>query len=109
MKILIPCLVGAALLLSAAQSVNAQPERRGPDNADASHPGWGQDHNDGQGWRQGGRMGYDDWNNAQPLDYRSHHLRQPPSGYEWRESNGRYVMAAVATGVIASIIVNGGR
>ncbi len=54
-------------------------------------------------------MGYNDWNNASRLDYRAHHLRHPPRGYEWREVNGRYVLAAVATGVIASIILNGGR
>jgi len=28
---------------------------------------------------------------------------------EWRESNGQYILAAVATGLIASAIINGGR
>jgi Ni/Co efflux regulator RcnB len=60
-------------------------------------------------WRRGDRMGHDDWASSQPVDYRQHRLRQPPRGYEWRESNGRYVLAAVATGVIASIILEGGR
>ena len=32
-------------------------------------------------------------------------LRRPPSGYEWRLVDGNYVLAAVATGVIASIVV----
>jgi Ni/Co efflux regulator RcnB len=54
-------------------------------------------------------MGQNDWNGAQPVDYRARHLRQPPRGYEWRESNGQYVLAAVATGVIASIMLSGGR
>jgi len=54
-------------------------------------------------------MGYNDWNGAQRVDYRQHHLRQPPEGYEWRESNGQYVLGAIATGVIASAIIESGR
>ena len=54
-------------------------------------------------------MSYSDWNSAQRIDYRRYHLRQPPRGYEWRRSNDRYVLAAVATGVIMSVILNSGR
>jgi Ni/Co efflux regulator RcnB len=50
-------------------------------------------------------MGYNDWQHATPVDYRAHHLNAPPRGYEWRQSNGQYVLAAVATGAIASIIL----
>ncbi len=57
-------------------------------------------------WRKGGRIGHDDWNRGAQVDYRSHHLRQPPRGYEWRQVDGRYILAAVATGVIADIILN---
>ncbi len=56
-------------------------------------------------WRRGGRISHDDWQRGQVVDYRSHHLRQPPRGYEWREVDGNYVLAAVATGVIASVII----
>ena len=42
---------------------------------------------------------------AQPIDYRHYHLQAPPHGYEWREVDGNYVLAAVATGVIASAVV----
>ena len=66
------------------------------------HAGWGQDYGAGHQWQRGQRIGQGDWGSAQPVDYRQHHLRRPPSGYEWRQSNGQYVMAAVATGVIAS-------
>jgi Ni/Co efflux regulator RcnB len=31
-------------------------------------------------------------------------LRAPPHGYEWRMVDGNYVLAAVATGVIASVV-----
>lgn len=46
-----------------------------------------------------------DWNRGRRVDYRSYHLAPPPRGYEWREVDGNYVMAAVATGLIASAIV----
>jgi Ni/Co efflux regulator RcnB len=51
-------------------------------------------------------MNHNDWDRGAKLDWRSHHLRQPPHGYEWREVDGNYVLAAAATGVIASLIAN---
>lgn len=59
-------------------------------------------HND---WHKGARINHDDWNRGQQVDWHQHHLRRPPAGYEWREVDGNYVLAAVATGVIASVIV----
>lgn len=59
-------------------------------------------HND---WRKGGRISHDDWQRGRSVDWKAHHLRQPPRGYEWREVDGNYVLAAVATGLIASVIV----
>ncbi len=108
MKTLLNVIAAGAILVSIASAAVAQPDGRGYDHRGGQHPGWGQDHNDGSGWRRGRRMGYEDWNNAPRVDYRRHHLRAPPRGYEWREANGRYVLAAVATGVIASIILNAG-
>jgi Ni/Co efflux regulator RcnB len=58
-------------------------------------------------WKKGYHMDHRDWDRGAKLDWRSHHLRQPPRGYEWREVDGNYVLAAVATGVIASLIANG--
>jgi Ni/Co efflux regulator RcnB len=58
-------------------------------------------------WKKGHRMAQEDWARGQQIDYREHHLRAPPHGYEWREVDGNYVLAAVATGVIASLIANG--
>jgi Ni/Co efflux regulator RcnB len=57
-----------------------------------------------QEWRKGYHMNHDDWNRGEHIDYRQYHLHAPPRGYEWREVDGNYVMAAVATGVIASVI-----
>lgn len=58
-----------------------------------------------QEWKRGYHMRHEDWNRGRHIDdWRTHHLREPPRGYEWREVDGNYVMAAVATGVIASVI-----
>ncbi|HWY63485.1 MAG TPA: RcnB family protein [Rhizomicrobium sp.] len=57
-------------------------------------------------WRQGGHIARDDWGRGVHVDYRAHHLRRPPRGYEWRQVDGNFVLAAAATGLIASIILN---
>lgn len=41
-------------------------------------------------------IGHGDWNR--------YHLHAPPPGYEWVQSGGQFVMIAIASGVIASII-----
>lgn len=56
-------------------------------------------------WRRGSHISHDDWNRGSQVDWHSHHLRQPPHGYDWREVDGNYVLAAVATGVIASVVI----
>ena len=69
------------------------------------------DHNQGShyvhhdDWKKGHRMNDADWSRGQRIDYRQHHLSAPRRGYEWREVDGNYVMAAVATGVIASVVI----
>lgn len=40
-------------------------------------------------------------------DWRGHHLRQPPRGYHWVQQGDDYLLVAVATGLIASAIING--
>lgn len=39
-------------------------------------------------------------------DWRGHHLYAPPQGYHWVQTGGDYVLAAIATGVIAAILLN---
>ncbi|MGB7133656.1 MAG: RcnB family protein [Acidobacteriaceae bacterium] len=56
-------------------------------------------------WKKGSRISHDDWQRGEQVDWHTHHLRQPPRGYEWREVDGNYVLAAIATGVIASVII----
>ncbi|MDV6330150.1 RcnB family protein [Asticcacaulis sp. 201] len=66
------------------------------------HNGW----RDRSDWRRGGYVSYVDWHRGYVVDYRHHHLRRPPYGYEWRRVDNNYVLAAVATGLIASVIIN---
>jgi Ni/Co efflux regulator RcnB len=65
-------------------------------------------HDNGQhrGWYKGGRIERNDWNRGQRIsDYRRYHLNRPPRGYEWRRVDNNYVLAAAATGIIASILL----
>lgn len=84
-----------------------QPENARRDNG--RHRGWGRDRGHNARWGRGQQMGYNDWRQAQRVDYRRYHLRQPPRGYEWRRNNDRYILAAVATGLIISVILVNGR
>jgi Ni/Co efflux regulator RcnB len=85
MKIITMALAAAALVAVAAPAAFARP-----------HPEW----------HKGAKMGHDDWGHAAPVDYHARHLPAPRHGYEWRDVDGNYVMAAVATGVIASVIAH---
>lgn len=57
-------------------------------------------------WRRGGRVPSEyRGRNYVVNDWRSHRLQAPPRGYQWVGVSGDYVLAAVATGLIAQIIV----
>jgi Ni/Co efflux regulator RcnB len=73
------------------------------------HRGWGHDRGNDYRLGRGQQMGYNDWNNSQRVDYRRYHLRQPPRGYEWRRRDDRFILAAVGTGLIMSVILSSGR
>ena len=64
-------------------------------------------HDNGQhrGWYKGGRIDRHDWDRGVRVDYRRYHLSRPPRGYEWRRVDNNYVLAAVAGGLIASVIL----
>ncbi len=96
------CLTAALALsvaLGAAGAASAQYDR--DSHSDRGHEG--QTHHD---WRRGGHIAGADWSRGSQVDWRGHHLRQPPRGYEWREVDGNYVLAAVATGVIADLLLS---
>jgi Ni/Co efflux regulator RcnB len=39
-------------------------------------------------------------------DWRGHHLSAPPRGYHWIQNGGDYLLVAIATGVIASMVLS---
>jgi Ni/Co efflux regulator RcnB len=66
-------------------------------------PGAGPDH----AFYRGGRLP-PEYRSRQYVvdDWRGHRLAAPPRGYHWVQTGGDYVLAAIATGVIASILLN---
>jgi len=58
-------------------------------------------------WRRGGRLP-PEYRNRQYVvdDYRAYQLQPPPRGYQWIGVGGEFALAAIATGLIAQIIVN---
>ncbi len=69
--------------------------------------------------RAGGPVPHNDWHKGErlPAEYRDrnyvvdnwheHGLQAPPRGYQWVGVNGDYVLAAIATGVIANVLLSG--
>lgn len=70
---------------------------------DRRGPGAGPDHN----YYRGGRLP-PQWRGREYVvdDWRGHRLNQPPRGYHWVQTGADFVLVAIATGVIASIILN---
>ncbi len=112
MKRHLSAVLAAGLILGGAGAAAAQPGQwNGHDNNGRHHdnngPGYGNHGSWNQNWRKGSRLDHNYWDHASRVDWRTRHLRRPPRGYEWREVNGNYVLAAVATGLIADLIING--
>lgn len=75
------------------------------------------DRRDHRADRRDDRREYRRWQRGQRLDaryrgngyyvsdYRRHGLRAPPRGYRWQRVDDNYILAAVATGLIASVII----
>ena len=109
MKKILTAAVAGALMLSGAGVASAQgwDHDRGDRHDNGWHRGWDRGHGGWRSeWRRGYRMDHDYWAHGRRIDWRYYHLRRPPPGYEWREVNGNYVLAAVATGLIADLIMN---
>jgi len=57
-------------------------------------------------WSTGQRLGYYR-DRYREVDFREHHLRPPRRGYHWVEDDdGDFLLVAIATGVIASVILS---
>ena len=61
----------------------------------------------GPEWRRGGHIP-PEYRNRQYFvsDWRAHRLSPPPRGYQWVQVGGDYVLVAIATGIIAQLILS---
>lgn len=58
-------------------------------------------------WYQGGRMpGQYRTHHYVVNDWRGHRLSAPPRGHHWVQNGSDYLLVAIATGVITSVILN---
>ena len=85
------------------QTEQRHDDRRAAPSHDEHARGAGPDHS----WHKGDRIpaSYRD-KRYEVSDWKARHLRQPPRGYHWVSVNGDFVLAAVATGVIADLLLN---
>jgi Ni/Co efflux regulator RcnB len=61
----------------------------------------------GRHWREGERLPPSYRSRSYVVDdWRGHHLRRPPAGYYWVQNGSDYLLVAIATGVIATIIAS---
>lgn len=61
----------------------------------------------GPEFRRGGHLPRDYRNHQYVInDYRSYRLSPPPRGHEWVQVGPDFVLVAIATGIIANIILN---
>ena len=77
-------------------------DRRADDRRHSGR-GAGPDHS----WYRGGRLP-PQYRTRQYVvdDWRGHRLSAPPRGYHWVQAGSDYVLVAIATGIIASILLN---
>ena len=99
-------LVAASLSFLAVSCGYAAAQQRNDPQSNGGRPPVNEHGNNHPDWRKGGRIAQNDWTRGAPVDYRARHLRQPPQGYEWREVDGSFILAAVATGVISDVILS---
>jgi Ni/Co efflux regulator RcnB len=58
----------------------------------------------GHDWRSGARY----TGGRHVVDYNRYHLRRPPHGYEWVQDGNQFVLIAISTGIIASVLAASG-
>lgn len=61
----------------------------------------------GPEWHRGGRLPAQYREHQYVVDnWHEHHLAPPPRGYQWVQVGNDYVLAAIATGIIAQLLLN---
>ena len=84
------------------QRYDRRDDRRA-DRHDNGRRGGGPDHN----WYKGSRVPPQYRSQHYVVnDWRGHRLSAPPRGYHWIQNGGDYLLVAIATGVIASMVLS---
>jgi Ni/Co efflux regulator RcnB len=55
-------------------------------------------------WTRGERLPASYRTRSHYVDYRRHHLRQPPRGYQWVQVDNNYALIALTSGLISQLI-----
>ena len=93
-----------ALSLLGGSAAMAQPYHDGHhDGRNDRHDRYDRHHR----WARGERLPAQYRGHGYYVDYRRHHLRAPPRGYQWVRVDNQYMLVAVTSGLIASIIAGG--
>jgi Ni/Co efflux regulator RcnB len=106
LKSLSSIFLAAAVALPAIAMAQDRDDHRDDHKAVQQHGdqarGAGPDHS----WHKGDRVPAEYRDKSHEVaDWRGHHLSAPPSGYHWVQVNGDFVLAAIATGVIADMLL----
>ena len=98
-------LLTAALALSllGGSVATAQPYGGHPDD----HRGPPHDQQGPHQWARGQRLPATYYHDrGRYIDYRAHHLRRPPHGYQWVQADNNYALVALTTGLISQIVAS---
>ena len=113
MKTLLTAAIALSLLGGTAASAQPYGHANGHDRDDRRQEQRSDRHDDRRdnkasraSWRQGQRLPASYRTRGHYVDYRQHHLRQPPRGYQWVQADNNYVLVALTSGLIASIIAS---
>ena len=55
-------------------------------------------------WARGERLPANYRTRSHYVDYRKHHLRQPPRGHQWVKVDNNYALVALTSGLIAQLV-----
>ncbi len=95
------------------QPQHGQPEHAQPQQHQAYNDRGHQGHPEGRGagpshnFYKGGHLPAEYRDHRYVVnDWRGHHLSAPPHGYQWVQTGDDFVLAAIATGVIASVLLS---
>lgn len=113
MKRVIGSLLAVSLLLSSTAFAQQSPQQdqdrdRGHQQEDRGHGGHGGGKDERHPPKRGERLA-EGQRGDRVEDYKRHGLKRPPKGHEWRKVDDRYVLVAVATGLITSVILANNR